>query len=108
MTGRQRVPPLTAEQRREALKKATSVRMARREFKDEVAGGRHGIAGAIALAKADEILAGIKATDLLASLPGVGPKRVAMLMTEAGIAPSRRIRGLGEHQVAALIARLAP
>jgi ribosomal protein S13 len=80
--------------------------MARRAFKDEVARGTQGIAAVIALAKADQTLAGIKVHDLLTSLPGVGPKRAAGLIAEVGIAPSRRIRGLGEHQVAALIARL--
>jgi predicted flap endonuclease-1-like 5' DNA nuclease len=108
VTGTHRAPSLTAEQRRVALEKATLVRMARRAFKDEVARGAQGIAAIIALAKADETLAGIKAYDLLTSLPGIGPKRAARLMTEAGIAPTRRIRGLGEHQVAKLIARLTP
>ncbi|MBN2177030.1 MAG: hypothetical protein JW722_05160 [Demequinaceae bacterium] len=79
--------------------------MRRRAFKDEVAEGAHGMAAAIGLAKADETLSGIKTVDLLKSLPGVGPKKAEALMVEVGIAPSRRIRGLGEHQVSALIAR---
>jgi hypothetical protein len=108
VSGASRVPSLTAEQRREALKKATAVRMKRRVFKDEVAKGTHGAAAVIGLAKADETLSGIKTVDLLMSLPGVGPKRAKALMLEAGISPSRRIRGLGEHQVSALIARLSP
>lgn len=82
--------------------------MARRAFKEEVAAGRYEIAAVIALAKSDETLAGIKVSDLLVSLPGIGPKRVVSLMTEAGIAPSRRMRGIGEHQVARLVARLTP
>ncbi|MCJ7826733.1 MAG: hypothetical protein MUP36_00610 [Demequinaceae bacterium] len=108
MNGAPRIPALTAEQRRAALEKATAVRMRRKAFKDEVANGTHGMAAAIALAKADETLSGIKTVDLLRCLPGVGPRRAATLMAEVGIAPSRRIRGLGEHQVPALIARLTP
>lgn len=102
-----RTPALTAEQRRAALAKATRVRVARRAFKDEVARGEFGIAATIALARADENLAGIRVVDLLTSLPGIGPKRAEAIMAQAAIAPTRRIRGLGEHQIAALVARMA-
>lgn len=98
-------PELTAEQRAEALVKATAVRSARRVFKDALARGEMTLEEAIRKAKADEALAGIRVHDLLQCLPGVGPKRAAVAMEEIGISPSRRIRGLGAHQVAALLAR---
>ncbi len=99
-------PSLTAEQRAAALRKATAVRVARRAFKDALTRGEMGVGAAISRAKADEGLAGIRVHDLLQCLPGVGPKRAEVMMTSLGIAPSRRIRGLGEHQVAALIERI--
>ena len=98
-------PELTAEQRAEALVKATAVRSARRVFKDELARGELSLEEAIKRAKADEALAGIRVHDLLQCLPGVGPKRAAATMEEIGISPSRRIRGLGAHQVDALLAK---
>ncbi len=97
------IPALTAEQRAKALEKATAVRMARRTFKDALAAGSMPLGEAIATAKADDALAGIRCSDLLQCLAGVGPKRAQTLMDRAGIAASRRVRGVGEHQVAALL-----
>ncbi len=100
-----RVPELTSEQRAEALVKATAVRSARRVFKDRVSRGELSLQQAIAAAKADEALAGIRVHDLLQCLPGVGPKRASDAMEEIGIAASRRVRGLGVHQVEGLLKR---
>ncbi len=99
-------PHLTSAERAAALRKATAVRMARREFKDAIAHGRFTLAGAIETAKADPGLAGIRAHDLLQCFPGVGPKRAAATMEAVGIASSRRIRGLGQHQIDVLIGRV--
>lgn len=99
-------PELSQEQRAAALVKATAVRMARRRFKQSLSDGEIGFGEAVALAKADEALAGIRAHDLLQCLPGVGPKRASDLMADIGIAATRRVRGLGEHQVASLVARV--
>lgn len=98
-------PQLTDAQRAEALVKATAVRSARRVFKERLAKGEFTLASAIATAKADEALAGIRVHDLLQCLPGIGPKRATGVMEEIGISSARRIRGLGAHQVEGLIAR---
>jgi hypothetical protein len=98
-------PELTDRQRAEALVKATAVRSARRAFKDALARGEFSLEQAIKTAKGDEALAGIRVHDLLQCLPGVGPKRARAAMDEIGISPARRIRGLGTHQVDALLAR---
>ncbi len=98
-------PELTDAQRAEALQKATAVRSARRVFKEKLTKGDLSLAEAIAGAKADEALAGIRVHDLLQCLPGIGPKRASVLMDEIGISSARRIRGLGAHQVEALLAR---
>jgi len=54
-------------------------------------------------AESDEALAKLKVSALLESLPGVGKVRAAALMEQFEIAPSRRVRGLGERQRQALL-----
>lgn len=98
-------PELSDEQRAQALVKATAVRSARRVFKESLAHGQMTLGEAIARAKADDALAGIRVHDLLQCLPGIGPKRAALVMEDIGISPARRVRGLGNHQVDALVAR---
>jgi ribosomal protein S13 len=44
----------------------------------------------------------MKVSALLESLPGVGKVRAKQLMERLGIADSRRVRGLGTNQRAAL------
>ena len=98
-------PELSDEQRAAALVKATAVRSARRVFKEELSRGEMSLQEAITRAKADEALAGIRVRDLLQCLPGIGPKRAESAMEDIGISQARRIRGLGTHQVAALVER---
>jgi len=98
-------PELTDEQRAAALVKATAVRSARRVFKEQLAAGEFTLGDAIARAKGDEALAGIRVHDLVQCLPGIGPKRATQIMEEIGISAARRVRGLGQHQVAALVER---
>ncbi|WP_061962146.1 integration host factor, actinobacterial type [Demequina flava] len=98
-------PELSDEQRAAALVKATAVRSARRVFKEKLTHGEMTLEKAINEAKADEALAGIRVRDLLQCLPGIGPKRAETAMEEIGISPARRVRGLGAHQVEALIKR---
>ncbi len=100
-------PELTSEQRAAALVKATEVRSARRVFKESLAREEMTLAEAIERAKADEALAGIRVHDLLQCLSGVGPKRASAVMEEIGISAARRVRGLGVHQVEALVERSA-
>lgn len=47
----------------------------------------------------------MKVQALLEALPRVGATTAAAVMEEIGIAKSRRIRGLGEHQRAELVRR---
>lgn len=98
-------PELSDEERAAALKKATAVRSARRVFKTRLENGEITLAEAIDIAKQDEALEGIRVRDLLQCLRGVGPRRATAVMEEIGIAQSRRIRGLGEHQIASLLER---
>lgn len=98
-------PELSDEERAAALVKATAVRSARRVFKEELARGEMTLAQAISRAKADDALAGIRVHDLVQCLPGIGPKRASALMDDIGISRARRVRGLGTHQVQALVDR---
>ena len=43
---------------------------------------------------------------LLESMPGVGQVRARQIMEEVGISESRRVRGLGANQIAALLTRV--
>ena len=44
----------------------------------------------------------MKVSELLESMPGVGKVRARQIMERLGIASTRRVRGLGANQVAAL------
>lgn len=99
-------PPLSAEQRAGALAAATAARAARARARADLKSGRLSLAELLERADADERLAAMRVTDLLAALPGYGKVRAPALLTELRIAESRRLRGLGPHQRAALLQRI--
>lgn len=99
------LPPLTPEQRAEALKKAAAARQARAEVKNRLKYNRGTLSEVIALGLKDEVIGKIKVSALLESLPGVGKVKAKAIMEEVGISESRRIRGLGPHQTAQLVER---
>ena len=96
------IPSLTPEQLSAARNAATQARRARADLKEKVRSGKLSLSEAIDTAAADEVLAHMKVCDLLKALPRVGEKRATEVMTKLDIAPNRRIRGLGRHQVAGL------
>ncbi len=53
--------------------------------------------------KQDETIGKLKVVSLLESLPGVGKVKAKKVMADIGISETRRVRGLGPHQVKALI-----
>jgi ribosomal protein S13 len=53
-------------------------------------------------ASTDDVIGKMKVSALLESLPGVGKIRAKQIMERLGIAESRRVRGLGANQRAAL------
>lgn len=97
--------PLTPEQRNAALAKAFLARQERAEIKAALKAGKVTIAEVLTKAGASEAVAKMKVEDLLRSLPGIGDRRAETVMKELGIASSRRLRGLGTHQRAALVER---
>ena len=58
--------------------------------------------GVLAKGADDDLLGKIKVSALLESMPGVGKVRAGQIMERLQIDPSRRVRGLGPNQRAAL------
>ncbi|MGO1971698.1 MAG: integration host factor, actinobacterial type [Propionibacteriaceae bacterium] len=96
------VPALTNDQLRAARQAATEARRRRAELKERLRRSELTLPEALDLAAADDTLAHAKVVDVLKSVPRVGEKRASDTMTRLDIAPNRRLRGLGKHQVAAL------
>lgn len=96
-------PQLTPEQRIAALKKAAMARQRRAEVKQLLKTGSLSMADLLDEARTDPMVAGIKVSAVLASMPRTGKIKSKRLMEKLGIAENRRIRGLGERQRAALL-----
>ncbi|WP_431812928.1 integration host factor, actinobacterial type [Kocuria sp. cx-455] len=95
--------PLTDEERARAREKATAARTARAEVKKALREGTMTVAEVLQRGDSDEAVSRLKATDLLEATPGIGKVRSAAIMDQIGIARTRRVRGLGQHQRRALI-----
>lgn len=98
------LPQLTEEQRAAALEKAAAARRARAELKDRLKRGGTTLKEVLAQAETDEVLGKMKVSALLEAMPKVGKVRAAQIMERLEIAPSRRLRGLGDRQRKALLA----
>jgi hypothetical protein len=96
------LPPLTPEQRTAALEKAARVRKERAEVKNRLKRGATTMSDVIKEGSTDDVIGKMKVSALLESLPGVGKVRAKQIMDRLGIADSRRVRGLGANQRAAL------
>ena len=101
------MPPLTPEQRADALAKAALMRNERADVKRRLKHGTVTLTQVVADAAGNDAIAKMKVSDLLASMPGVGKVRAAQIMGRLGIADGRRIRGLGANQRAALLEEFA-
>lgn len=96
------VPELTAEQRRAALEKAAAVRRDRAEVKNRLKHSGASLTEVLQAGQKDDVVGKMRVLDLLQSMPGLGKVRARTLMERIGISPSRRVRGLGTNQIAAL------
>ena len=96
------LPPLTPEQRAAALEKAAQARRVRAEVKSRLKHSGASLTQVLEQGKTDEIVGKMKVTALLESMPGVGKVRARQIMARLGISESRRVRGLGANQSAAL------
>ena len=99
------LPPLTAEQRAAALEKAAAARRERAEVKNRLKYAGGSLEEVVREGQDNEVLGKMKVSALLESLPNVGKVRARQIMEEIGISESRRVRGLGAHQIAALVER---
>ena len=99
------LPPLTPEQRAAALEKAAEARRARAEIKNKLKYSQGSLREVIEQGQKDDVVGKLKVVKLLEALPGVGKVKAKAIMEEIGIAETRRVRGLGPHQSAALIER---
>ena len=99
------LPQLTEEQRAAALEKAAAARKIRAELKERLKRGGTTLVDVLKQAEENEVLGKMKVSALLEALPGVGKVRAKQIMEEIGISESRRVRGLGSNQIAALVKR---
>lgn len=95
-------PQLTDEQRRQALIKAAEARQARAELKHRLKSGDLTLRNLLAQSDGNDTIGKMKVLAVLESLPGVGKVKARRTMEEIGISESRRVRGLGQQQRAAL------
>ena len=105
------LPPLTPEQRAEALKKAAEARRERAAIKARLkaSAGRRGeeIQKVLEEAETNEVIGRLRVAALLEALPGVGKVKAQQIMEEIGSSPSRKIRGLGSHQAEKLVSHFS-
>ena len=101
------LPPLTPEQRADALSKATEARRVRAAARDRLrsAGPRTGdvLAAILDEGGRDDALGKMRVAALLEALQGIGKVRAAAIMDRLAISQTRRVRGLGVKQRAALV-----
>jgi len=95
-------PLLTPEQRQAALIRASESRKVRSLLKARVKNGELNVGQVLDIASSDPVIGKMRVTELLESIPGVGKIRAANLMKRVGISPSRRLQGLGVHQISQL------
>lgn len=96
-------PSLSDEQRQAALAKAAEARRARAELKEKLKMGSVTLKELLAQAEGDDIIGKMKVLAVLEALPGVGKVKARRTMDEIGISDTRRVRGLGDQQRAALL-----
>jgi len=96
------LPPLTDDARKAALAKAAAARRERAAVKNRLKHSGASLSKVVADGQHDEVVGKMRVADLLAAMPGVGKVRARQIMDRIGISESRRVRGLGENQIAAL------
>jgi hypothetical protein len=96
------LPRLTPEQRQANLDKAAASRRQRAEVKNRLKHSGASIIEVIDQGQSDDVIGKMRVLDLLQSMPGIGKVRAQQMMERLGISESRRVRGLGINQIAAL------
>jgi len=99
------LPNLSDADRQAALKKAAEARAKRAAVRAQIKSGALSFADVLKRAD-DPIVARLKVSALLESLPGYGKAKAARVMEELEISESRRVQGLGARQRELLLERL--
>lgn len=97
------IPNLTTEQRRENLEKAKAARQRRSAILKSVSDGSYSVVDVLNMALEDETVSRMKVFTLIKAAPGYGFARTQQTMKRLHISESRRIKGLGANQRAALV-----
>lgn len=95
-------PQLTPEERARALAKAKESRQIRAAVKARVKTGELSISDVVTMAKDDEAIAKMRVLELVESISGVGKIRGKSILERLEISLTRRIQGLGRHQLESL------
>ena len=95
-------PQLTPEERARALAKAKESRQIRAAVKARVKSGELSITDVVTMSKDDEAIAKMRVLELVESISGVGKIRGKSMLERLGISLTRRIQGLGRHQLESL------
>jgi hypothetical protein len=101
------LPNRTPEQRQSDLEKAAAARRERAAVKNRLKHAQGSLGDVVLAGQSNDIIGRMKVLALLEAMPGVGKVRARQIMDELGISQSRRVRGLGANQVAALVSRFA-
>lgn len=96
------VPERTEAQRTEALARANEIRTVRAQLKRDIK-ARRALVSELLEAKVHPDLRTMKAADLLAAMPFVGPERAAEMLKAAGAASSKTLGGMTVRQRAVLV-----
>ena len=99
------LPNLSPEDRAKALAKAAEARQKRAEVRAKIKAGDMSFAD-VMKKSSDPVIARMKVSALLESLPGYGKAKAAKVMEDLGISESRRVQGLGARQREQLMERL--
>ena len=100
-------PILTPEERAAALAKASFARKRRAEVKMSIKAGVLDIQGVYQLSQSDEAISKMRVAEMLESITGVGKIRALAIMERLNISPTRRIKGLGSHQLKNLLSEFS-
>ena len=98
-------PQLTPEERAEALAKAKASRQHRATIKAQVKDGKLSINQVLQMAESDEVIAKMRVLELVESMSGVGKVRGKAILEKLNISLTRRLQGLGKHQIKDLVAQ---
>ncbi|HBG00890.1 MAG TPA: integration host factor [Firmicutes bacterium] len=99
------LPFLSQDEKLDALRKAQEMRSKRAELRTKLKKGNLTLQEVLDSAD-DEVIARMRVTYLLQSLPQVGKVTSEKIMREIGINENRRVQGLGNRQREQLLQRL--